>query len=182
MLELDPELVEIAVRDLGLDRDEIDRIAVGDARLTLATTPEDAFELVVGDAFGGQSVPWHLTTQEFLEALETHMSADGIYVMNLIDYQPASFARAEAATLREVFDDVVVMAPPDYFYGVRGGNFVLVAANMPLDAAAVQQTLAARGTTTLALAGADLNEWIDGARVLIDDYAPVDQLISPPPS
>ena len=49
MLELDPELVEIAVRDLGLDRDEIDRIAVGDARLTLATTPEDAFELVVAE-------------------------------------------------------------------------------------------------------------------------------------
>lgn len=180
VLELDSELVEIAVRDLGLDRSEIDRIAVGDARLTLDSTPLDTFELAVGDAFGGESVPWHLTTLEFLEALKGHMSDDGMYVMNLIDYPPAGFARGEAATLQRVFANVMVIAPADYLYGARGGNYVLAATDRPIDAAAVAATIAERGGAELVLVGADLDDWIDEARVLTDDYAPVDQLIRRP--
>ncbi len=177
VLELDAELVEIAVRDLGLVREEIDRIEVGDARLTLAATPLDTFELAVGDAFGGESVPWHLTTQEFLEELATHMTDDGMYVMNLIDYPPSGFARAEAATLQRVFDNVAVIAPADYFYGTRGGNYVLVATNAPIDETALTAAIATRGAGELVLVEDALEEWLDGAKPLTDDFAPVDQLI-----
>ncbi len=178
VLELDEALVDIAERDLGLDRNEIDRIAIGDARLTLDDTPPATYELAVGDAFGGESVPWHLTTREFLQALRTHMSDDGLYVMNLIDYPPAGFARAEAATLQAVFAHVMVIAPPDYLYGDRGGNYVLVASDTPLDAGAVTAALHARSASEVALVDHELETWIDGARPLTDDFAPVDQLIS----
>ncbi len=178
VLELDEELVAIAEQDLGLDPSEIDRIAIGDARLTLDTTPFDTYELAVGDAFGGESVPWHLTTHEFLSSLRDHMTVDGIYVMNLIDYPPAGFARAEAATLQRVFGNVMVIAPPDYLYGDRGGNYVLVASATALDADAVGELLSARGGSEIAIAGATLDAWIDSARELTDDFAPVDQLIS----
>ena len=178
VLELDEELVVIAERDLGLERGEIDRIAIGDARLTLDSTPEDHFELAIGDAFGGESVPWHLTTREFLESLHSHMTPDGIYVMNLIDYPPAGFARAEAATLAEVFVNVQVIAPPDYLYGDRGGNYVLVASDAALDAEVLGSRILDRGGSEIVLQGATLAAWIDGASPLIDDFAPVDQLIS----
>jgi MFS family permease len=178
VMELDDALVDIAVRDLGLDTAEIDEIAVGDARLTLGTMPLGTFELAVGDAFGGESVPWHLTTREFLSDLRRHMTDDGVYVMNLIDYPPAGFARAEAATLGDVFTNVVVIAPPDYFYGDRGGNYVLTASDAPIDAEVLQVAIRARGSSELVLDGAELDEWLDGAEPLVDDYAPVDQLIS----
>ncbi len=180
VLELDDELVDIAVDDLGLDVDEIDRIEVGDARLTLNALDDQAFTLVVGDAFGGQSVPWHLTTKEFLESVESRMDDSGIYAMNLIDYQPLGFAKAETATLLDVFDHVMVIAPFDYFEGPRGGNFVLVASNSPLDAEAMEDALLARGGEETVRTGEELVTWVGDARVLIDDFAPVDQLISGP--
>jgi len=180
VLELDPELVEIAERQLGLDPAEIDRIEVGDARLTIDDTPDDAFELVVGDAFGGESVPWHLTTRQFYEVVRLKMAGDGVYAMNLIDYPPLGFARAEAATLRDVFRHVMVVAPPDYLAGERGGNFVLVASERQLDLRAMAAALTGRATGEIAISGEDVDVWIDGARVLTDDFAPVDQLISHP--
>ena len=180
VLELDPELVTISEQELGLDPDEIDVIATGDARMTLLDTPLDTFELVVGDAFGGPSVPWHLTTQEFLVEVRDRMSEDGIYVMNVIDYPPHSFAKAEAATLRSVFDHVMVVAPPAYLEGTGGGNFVLIASNTPLDPDALIAEATARGADEAALIGAELDAWIGDAPILVDDFAPVDQLISRP--
>lgn len=40
-------------------------VRVGDARVTLRDEPDASADLVVGDAFGGRSLPWHLATAEF---------------------------------------------------------------------------------------------------------------------
>ena len=180
VLELDPSLVTIAEDRLGLSPGDVDTIVVGDARLTLLELPRGGSDLVVGDAFGGLAVPWHLTTVEFYETVADRMSAGGIYVMNLIDYPPLGFARAEAATLRTVFSDVLVVAPPDYLAGDAGGNFVLVASAAELDPARLAAALSGRGSAEVVLAGADLDDWIGEASPLTDDFAPVDQLITRP--
>jgi spermidine synthase len=178
VLELDPSLVDIAEDELGLVPEEIDEIAIGDARLGIADTPEGSFDVVVGDAFGGLSVPWHLTTREFLEDIRSRLTPEGLYVMNLIDYPPFRFARAEAATLAEVFPEVLVLAPPEYLDGSAGGNVVLAAGAAPFDVAAIEAAVADRAGSEVALTGADAAEWIDGSPILTDDFAPVDQWIS----
>lgn len=180
VLELDPKLVEISEEELGLDPEQIDVIDVGDARLTLVGTPLESYELVVGDAFGGQSVPWHLTTREFLTAIRERLTDDGMYIMNLIDYPPLGFAKAEAATFADVFPHVMVVAPRDYFAADRGGNFVLVGSLRPLDGEAIEQAIVSRGGDEIALVGSAAAEWYGDSRVLRDDFAPVDQLISHP--
>jgi spermidine synthase len=178
VLELDPSLVGIAEDELGLVPEEIDEIAIGDARLGIADTPEGSFDVVVGDAFGGLSVPWHLTTREFLEDVRSRLTPEGLYVMNLIDYPPFRFARAEAATLAEVFPEVLVLAPPEYLDGRAGGNVVLAAGAAPFDVAAIEAAVADRAGSEVALTGADAARWIDGSPILTDDFAPVDQWIS----
>jgi spermidine synthase len=178
VLELDPSLVDIAENELGLVTAEIDEIAIGDARLGIDDPPEGAFEVVVGDAFGGLSVPWHLTTREFVEDIDSRLAPGGLYVMNLIDYPPFRFARAEAATLAEVFPEVLVLAPPDYLDGRAGGNVVLAAGATPFDVASIEAAIADRAGSEVALTGADAAEWIDGSPILTDDFAPVDQWIS----
>ena len=60
--------------------------------------PIRRLRLVIGDAFGGLAVPWHLTTTEFLDEVARVLRPDGAYVANLIDYPPLGFFRAEAAT------------------------------------------------------------------------------------
>lgn len=182
VLELDPRLLEIAREELGLElRDDIE-VRTGDARLTLADVADDSMDLVIGDAFGGVSVPWHLTTTEFLNGVERVLRPGGVYTLNLIDYPPLGFARAEAATLAAVFDHVAVLAPQERLDRTVGGNFVLVASNDPLAVDEMLARNAARGDDEAAATGADLDAFIGDAPVLTDDYAPVDQLLTPYPT
>lgn len=180
VLELDRTLVDIAIDDLDAAPDGPLDVRTGDARLTLRSTPTAAYDVVFGDAFGGPAVPWHLTTREFYEAVEERLTPGGFYMMNMIDYPPQAFARAELATLRAVFDHVVVIAPPDYLAGDAGGNFVLVASNQPIDTDAIGARLEARQARSVALDAAATAAYSADGRVLTDDFAPVDQLISTP--
>ncbi|MGH8909052.1 MAG: fused MFS/spermidine synthase, partial [Egibacteraceae bacterium] len=59
-------------------------------------------------------------------------------------------------------------------------NFVIVASDAPLDIAAIQARNRARGDDDLVASGdAALDAFVAGAPVLTDDYAPVDQLLTP---
>ena len=42
------------------------RVRTGDARRHVAELPAESADLVIGDAFGGRAVPWHLATREFV--------------------------------------------------------------------------------------------------------------------
>ena len=56
--------------ELGFTPDDDLSVRVGDARRSIEALPDDSFDLVVGDAFGGLAVPWHLTTTEFLGEIQ----------------------------------------------------------------------------------------------------------------
>lgn len=176
VLELDPELVDLARDELGLVTSPELRVIEGDARLGVRELAGGRADVVIGDAFGGLSVPWHLTTEEFTRQVEGLLRDDGLYVVNVIDRVPLRFLRAEAATLRQVFPHVAVLAPPDRFE--VGGNFVLAASHRPLDVAATRAAAEDLGLDVEVVHGAGLDELVAGERPLRDDFAPVDQLIS----
>ena len=180
VLELDPTIVAIAEEDLGLTPGSWLTLKVGDARIGLRGTSDDGFDAVVGDAFGGRAVPWHLTTREFITEIRDRLRGDGVYTLNMIDYPPGRFVRAETATLHSVFEHVAVIAPPALLDGSAGGNFVLVASDAPIAAAAIREAIAARGGTEGLIVGNAVLDFIDGARPLRDEFAPVDQLLSGP--
>jgi spermidine synthase len=184
VLELDPELVDIAEDELGLELGDDIAVRTGDARLTLAQVPLGSQDVVIGDAFGGVSVPWHLTTREFVEMIHARLRPGGIYTLNLIDFGPRAFARAEAATLASVFTHVAVLAPEQRLQpDGSGGNFVLVASDDPLPVGDILARNAARGDDEAAVstAAGTLAGFTAEAPVLTDDYAPVDQLLTPLP-
>ena len=176
--EIDPDLVDLARERLGLVTGPDLAVEVGDARLLMRRLPADSQDLVVGDAFGDLSVPWHLTTREFLVDVRRLLRSDGVYVLNLIDYPPLRFARGEAATLGDVFDHVAVLAPPGLLAGDRGGNFVLAASDRPFDPARLEALIRTRGGEERAVVDGDAAGFIGDGRVLTDDYAPVDQWLA----
>jgi spermidine synthase len=182
VLELDGELVELARDELALDRADDVHVEVGDARLLLAREPEGAFDVVIGDAFGGLAVPWHLTTVQFVEEIRDRLAPGGLYVLNVIDYPPLDFARAEAATLAAVFDHVAVVAQPERIAREEGGNLVLVGSDAPIDTAAIQARISAPDGPETVADGPTLEAFIGDAPVLRDGYAPVDQLLTPTPT
>lgn len=175
VLEIDGELIEIARRHLDLRHDV--EVVVEDARISLRDLADGHADVVIGDAFSGASVPWHLTTLEFTREIERLLAAGGVYTMNVIDYGEREFARSAARTLLEVFANVAVLAPPSYLHGPDGGNFVLVASNSPIDLSTIEARARSRGSTEIAIAGPELGDFIDGASPLSDDFAPVDQML-----
>ncbi|MGL5819479.1 MAG: fused MFS/spermidine synthase [Phycicoccus sp.] len=179
--EIDQGVVEVDVEQLGLRTGRDLDVRVEDGRLGMTRIATGSQDLVVGDAFGGVSVPWHLTTREALSDVRRLLAPGGRYAANLIDHGPMDFARAEIATLRTVFDHVVLAAEVDTLAKQpgSGGNLVVVASEEPIDVAALEARMAERGLDWGAIEGAELNAWVGEAQVLTDDRAPVDQLLTP---
>lgn len=180
VLELDPALVDLARRQLGLRTGPDLRVIEGDGRLGVAAQPAGVFDLVVGDAFSSKAVPWHLTTRQLVADVRRVLRPGGIYLLNVIDSPPQRFVRAEAATLAAVFDNVALVASSGQVAGEAGGNHVLVASDDAIDVTALERRLGARGGLRKAVGGAELERFVDGADVLTDDFAPVDQLLARP--
>jgi hypothetical protein len=179
VLEVDPGVVQLDADELGLQLSSQLQVRVGDARVGLQAEPAGERDLVVGDAFGGLAVPWQLTTVEALRLVDDALAEDGAYVVNLIDHPPLSFVRAELATLREVFPEVLLLARAPVLGGVDGGNVVAVASLRPLPTDRIAAALAGRGLAWQVAGGPELTTFIGGAAVLTDDFAPVDQLLTP---
>jgi SAM-dependent methyltransferase len=180
VLELDPRVLEVARDQLGFAPGASTEVVLGDARRSIERLPDDAFDLVVGDAFGGLAVPWHLTTTEFLDEVQRVLRPGGMYVMNLIDYPPLGFVRAEAATAALHFEHLAIISSRETLMGEGGGNVVLVAGAGPLDVPEVMTRVATWGDrrqTGIVADPAGVRTFIGDAPILRDDYAPVDQLL-----
>jgi spermidine synthase len=179
VIEVDPGVVAIDREQLALKTSDRLRVRVADGRVGLAEDPRGERDLVVGDAFGGLSVPWQLTTREALELVDDALADDGIYVVNLIDNPPLNFVRAELATLRAVFPHVLLLARAPVLAGEDGGNLVAVASRRPLPGERIAASLADHELSWHVAEGSRLEEFVGDAPVLTDDHAPVDQLLTP---
>jgi spermidine synthase len=182
--EIDSGVVKIDTEQLELKTGDGIEVRVEDARLGIGRLADDSRDLVLGDAFGGVSVPWHLTTREMVREVDRVLTQEGVYVINLLDYGPLGFARAEVATLTETFDHVALATETDTLtHGEKaGGNLVVIASNRPLDVASIAGKISERGADWEVIIGAELTAWTGDAAALTDDYAPVDQLLTPYPS
>ena len=174
VLEVDPQLVDLARDELGLRTGPDLEVRVGDARVTMRDRPGASADVVVGDAFGGRTIPWHLATTEFAQDVRRVLRPGGAYLLNVIDYGGLALVRAEAATLLRTFADVALVAVPRRPGGApAGGNLVLIASPRPLPAAVGSSAQGARTYRR-----ADVERLVDGADPLTDDDAPADQLLS----
>ncbi len=171
VLEVDGELVTLARRRLELKTGPDLRVRVGDARVTLRDEPTDSADVIVGDAFGARTLPWHLATAEFAREIRRVLRPGGLYALNLIDQGELKLLRGEAATLLDAFADVRIVARVASGR-LFGGNVVLLASDRAL-APAVHSS--SRGARTFGRAG--LERIAGDAEVLRDDDAPADQLI-----
>ncbi len=180
VLELDPRILEIAHAELGFTASDGIEVRLGDARQSIRALPSAAFDLVFGDAFGGLAVPWHLTTAEFLDEVTRVLRPGGAYVMNVIDGPRLEFVRAMTATAASRFPHVAVISGRGTIEGKGGGNLVVVASETHLDQASIEAAIATWGElaqTAVVADPAEVAAFIGESVVLIDDFAPVDQLL-----
>ena len=100
--EINPLVVDIANREFTYLRDTPAKveIAMGDGRLNLEAEPSQQFDILVMDAFSGDSVPVHLITREAFQTYFRHLKPEGILAVNItnnyLDLEPV-MERAAAA-------------------------------------------------------------------------------------
>ena len=74
---------------------------IGDARLTLAQQPREAFDLLLIDAFSSDAVPTHLLTVQAVRGYLGHLKPDGLMILHLsnrnLDLNGPAQAVAQAA-------------------------------------------------------------------------------------
>ncbi|TCC19318.1 fused MFS/spermidine synthase [Kribbella sindirgiensis] len=172
--EIDKAVVELDKRELGVQTGPDLVVTVEDGRLGVRDEETDSRDLVIMDAFSGLSVPWHLTTRELVSDVRRVLRPDGLYLINVIDYGAAKFAKAEIKTAQAQFPYVAVIARKDELSGHSGGNFVVAASDKPIDVPGIV------GRLEPSMGVLDPPDgFVGDAPVLTDDYAPVDQLLTP---
>jgi hypothetical protein len=103
--DINPQVIDIAQHEFSFLRDSAARIEVaqGDARLSLASETAQHFNVLVIDAFTGDSIPVHLLTVEALDLYLRHLAPHGIiafHVSNLyLDLVPVAQRLAQARGL-----------------------------------------------------------------------------------
>ena len=77
--------MEIANTQFTYLRDTAARVevAMGDGRLVLDSEPDQHFDILVMDAFSGDSVPVHLITREAFRTYFRHLKPGGILAVNI---------------------------------------------------------------------------------------------------
>jgi SAM-dependent methyltransferase len=83
--EINPLVLQFARSEFTYLRDTAARteVVLGDGRLSLEREPSQQFDLLVMDAFSGDSVPVHLITREAFRTYFRHLRPDGILAVNI---------------------------------------------------------------------------------------------------
>jgi spermidine synthase len=178
-VDIDPAVPDIARRFMGFHPDGRTRVTVADARGFLHGSQE-TWDFILCDTYIGLSVPFHLTTVQFLDEVRRHLAPHGVFVLNLAAGLADPFSRAMYRTVRERFATT-------YVVDVRHASNVLVIATD--DERLSFADLAERGReldrrlrfapplAELATTFAETTFDPATAELLTDEFAPVDRLI-----
>jgi spermidine synthase len=110
--ELDPGVVDVAKKFFNYVEDGTKSIVhVGDGRKFIETTKEK-YDLIFLDAYGPDSVPYTLATKQFLEAVKSRLTENGICVSNLWGSELNKLYASMILTHEAVFPEVRIIKAP----------------------------------------------------------------------
>lgn len=175
VVDFEPALVDAVLTALPLPEGHAVSLVFGDARAVAEDAGADGgsgsgwadAEFTVIDLWDAAVIHRRVASLEFYRLVAARSAADGVVAVNLLDGHPFDYSRRQAATLGTVFGHVAVVtdADPDDADGPLG-NVVVLASAAPLAAVTHPQLFGA--PAPFVLAGAALERWIDGARVMTD--------------
>jgi spermidine synthase len=111
VVEIDPLIVDVAVRFFTFTPDTLLAVHVADGREFIEGAPPTSWDVVFLDAFSDDEIPFALTTREFLESVRRSLATGGLVVSNLWTSNPAHDSMV--ATYQATFDDVALIDVAD---------------------------------------------------------------------
>lgn len=189
VVEIDPGVTEAAIKAFGLARNSSINTFTMDARNYLdsllqqeaAGGRKTRYNFIYGDAINAYSVPYQLTTFEFNEKIAQLLDEDGVYMVELIDtFESGLFLGAMITTLEKSFQYVDVVTRGDLPKASRN-VFVVIASNKILDIDRYCENYKKKSQNLWHLNKSQIQTLKQKSNqlVLTDDYAPVENLLSP---
>lgn len=181
-VEIDPAVVRVAREFFAFAPSQRVSVFDQDARVFVkrAVQQGERYDLIMLDAFNGEYIPEHLMTREFLEETQQLLSDGGVLAANT--FSISDLYHHESVTYQAVFDTFFNMKPDE------SGNRVILARNGALPDRELLEARAVALAPLLAPYGIDLagmldlfttaRDWDPDARVLTDQYSPVNLLRS----
>jgi len=187
VVEVDPAVISVAEEYFAVNASN-PRLHIynTDGRIFLQETRQ-RYDLIVLDAYSRSYVPFHLMTLEFFKLASSHLTSNGIVISNLISGVEAGndqLLTAEVNTMRVVFPNVYVFPVEGTLYPDTQNVEILATNSAGHLTEGDFEQFAASSTTVRAPGMTDYvtNYMVvqpNNSPVLTDDYAPVENLISP---
>lgn len=122
--EIDAKIIEVGREYFDMTMPNLNAIAE-DGRVGLARSPK-RYTMIGIDAYRPPYIPWHLTTREFFQQVQAHLSDDGTLAIN-VGRSPTDRRLIDGlvGTMSTVFPSVYIMDVPNTF------NSIIYATNQP---------------------------------------------------
>ena len=173
--EIDPAVVKLAKEYFTFKEDGRMRVTVEDGRQFVKKKSDRGYDIIFLDAYQGDTIPFHLTTQEFLREVKKRLHKDGVVVSNILSPGRNKFFTAMIRTYQAEFANLAL------YKGKESKNYVFVASDRRVPPEAVRDK--AKEIQEDYQLGVDLVAIIQGqgvaaetdvkTEILTDDFAPV---------
>jgi SAM-dependent methyltransferase len=135
-------VIRLAEKHLRLRRGKHLRILQADGAEIVAAADENAYDLVLGDAFVGTETPAPMASPAFAAQVARILRPGGRYLLNVVDQPPWPFAAQQAGILLGAFGHALAFGGRDVVRGRHAGNVLLLASDAPLPREALARRLA----------------------------------------
>ncbi len=179
VIEIDPMSQKVANEYFGLPPQV--KVIIGDAR-TETLNLHDKYDVIVLDAFSGDTPPFHLLTREAFEGLRERLAPGGLVVANIVGSASGPGSRvivSVVATMEQVIGPTQVFAPNRKLFGGDRDDYVsttfLVSGEIPPNPAPFTLPFPdnVRNYIDTVLASR-MNVSRENAQLLSDAYAPLE--------
>lgn len=177
-VEIDPKIVEVGRKYFDMNEPNLN-VIVQDGRYFLSTTSKQ-YDIVGIDAYRQPYIPFHLTTREFFDQVQSHLTPDGVAIVNAgrteTDYRLVDVI---ASTMKSVFPNVYLIDVGQYT------NTIVIGTNQPTDIRNFRENILRqdpgliRYVGEVSLTSGNIREWTgtDPNLVFTDDHAPVERVV-----
>jgi spermidine synthase len=172
VVEIDKGQVNIAREHFGYVDDPKINIFYEDGR-SFINNNEKKYDYIVVDVFNAiYSIPFHLTTTEYLDQASDSLSERGVFAMNVVstlEGEQSAFLKSFYSTMKPHFNEVVLVMVSSPIK-TETQNIIIMGSNSTEPY--ITQRLGEMGVDYIVPENFD-------QLVLTDDFAPVDELVRP---
>ncbi|HEX8496128.1 MAG TPA: fused MFS/spermidine synthase, partial [Actinomycetales bacterium] len=164
VLENDPAVIALARQAFGYSRRSGFRLREADGLQGLAAVDTASVDVVVRDAFAGDTTPAHLTSSAFVGEVARVLAPDGVYVANVADRPGLGLVKREVVTASGWFGELALVGETQHLRGRRYGNVLLLASRTPLPLADLTRRVVSGPVPARVVPPADVRALAAGSR------------------